>query len=163
MDRPGRPTLYKPEFAEQAYELCLMGATSQDLADCFDVAHSTIDNWLHKIPEFADSVRRGRDLADGKVARGLYSRAIGYDHEATRVLLHRGEPVTVAHTVHHPPDIRACIFWLRNRRPRQWRAEAAPPQDHPPDWRALERASEQALERARASRADHDPGADAPR
>ena len=84
MDGPGRPSLYKPEFAEQAFELCLAGATNQDLADTFEVGHSTVDNWLKKHPEFAQSVKRGRALADGRVARGLYSRAIGYTYEATR-------------------------------------------------------------------------------
>ena len=64
MDGPGRPSLYKPEFAEQAFELCLAGATNRDLADTFEVGHSTIDNWLQKQPEFAQSVRRGRALAD---------------------------------------------------------------------------------------------------
>ena len=78
MDGAGRPSLYKPEFAEQAFELCLAGATNQDLADTFEVGHSTIDNWLQKHPEFAQSVKRGRALADGRVAHGLYSRAIGY-------------------------------------------------------------------------------------
>jgi hypothetical protein len=46
MDGPGRPSLYKPEFAAQAFELCLAGATNQDLADAFEVGHSKIDNWL---------------------------------------------------------------------------------------------------------------------
>jgi hypothetical protein len=32
MNRPGRPTFYKPEFADQLHELCLMGATNQELA-----------------------------------------------------------------------------------------------------------------------------------
>ena len=60
MDGPGRPSHYKPEFAEQAFELCLAGATNRDLAETFEVGHSTIDNWLHKHPEFAQAVRRGR-------------------------------------------------------------------------------------------------------
>src|ERR1700682_6774395 len=68
MDRPGRPSLYKPEFAEQAFELCLAGATNQDLADTFEVGHSTIDNWLQKHPEFSQSVQRGRAVAAGRVA-----------------------------------------------------------------------------------------------
>ena len=126
MDRPGRPSLYEPEFAAQAFELCLAGATNQDLADTFEVGHSTIDNWLQKHPEFAQSVKRGRALADGRVAHGLYSRAIGYTYETTRVVLHRGEPVSVPQTVHKPPDVRAGIFWLRNRRPQQWGTGARP-------------------------------------
>jgi hypothetical protein len=28
--------------------------------------------------------------------------------------------------VHYPPDIRACIFWLRNRRRRHWLEKAEP-------------------------------------
>ena len=141
MDGPGRPSLYKPEFAEQAFELCLAGATNQDLADSFEVGHSTIDNWLQKHPEFAQSVKRGRDLADGRVAHGLYSRAIGYTYETTRVLLHQGELITVPHTVHKPPDVRAGIFWLRNRCPEQWRDGPRPVQDEGPDWSSLDAAS----------------------
>jgi hypothetical protein len=144
MDGPGRPSLYKPEFAAQAFELCLAGATNQDLADSFEVGHSTIDNWLQKHPEFAQSVKRGRDLADGRVAHGLYSRAIGYTYETTRVVLHRGELISVPHTVHKPPDVRACTFWLRNRCPQQWREGPKPMQDEGPDWSALDEASERA-------------------
>jgi hypothetical protein len=144
MDGPGRPSLYKPEFAAQAFELCLAGATNQDLADTFEVGHSTIDNWLQKHPEFAQSVKRGRNLADGRVAHGLYSRAIGYTYESTRVLLHQGELITVPHTVHKPPDVRACTFWLRNRCPEQWRDGPKPPQDEGPGWSALAEASERA-------------------
>ncbi len=141
MDGPGRPSLYQPEFAAQAFELCLAGATNRDLADTFEVVHSTIDNWLQKHPEFAQSVKRGRALADGRVAHGLYSRAIGYTYETTRVVLHRGEPVAVPHTVHKPPDVRACTFWLRNRRPQQWREGPKPVQDEGPDCSPLDAAS----------------------
>ena len=153
MDRPGRPSLYEPAFAEQAFELCLAGATNQDLADTFEVGHSTIDNWLQKHPEFAQPVKRGRALADGRVAHGLYSRAIGYTYETTRVVLHRGEPVSVPQTVHKPPDVRACTFWLRNRRPQQWRDGPKPPQDEGPRWSALAEASEQARLAAEAEAA----------
>ena len=120
MDGPGRPSLYKPEFAEQAFELCLAGATNRDLADAFEVGHSTVDNWLQKQPEFAQAVKRGRVLADGAVARALHSRAIGYSYEATRVVFNQGEPVVLRQTVHKPPDVRAAIFWLRNRCPQHW-------------------------------------------
>ena len=145
MDGAGRPSLYKPEFAERAHGLCLAGATNQELADGFEVGRSTIDNWLRKYPDFAQAVRSGRSLADGKVAQGLYARAIGYDYEATRVLLHQGEPVCVRHTVHRPPDVRACIFWLRNRRPQQWDAGARTSRQKEPDLQPLEEVSERPL------------------
>jgi hypothetical protein len=148
MNGPGRPTLYKEEFAEQAYRLCLAGATNPDLAECFEVDRSTVDKWLQRLPEFAQAVRRGRAIADGEVAHMLYARATGYTYETTKVLLHNGEPMPVRHTVHCPPDVRAASFWLRNRRPQQWSAQAARVQDEWPDLRVLEEASERARREA---------------
>jgi len=93
----GRPTLYKPENGELARKFCMLGATNDDLAGCFEVARSTIDQWLATIPEFAEGVRQGRDVADAAVVEKLYSRAMGYSYETKKVLLYRGEPVTVPH------------------------------------------------------------------
>jgi hypothetical protein len=144
MDGPGRPTLYKEEFAEQAYRLCLAGTTNPDLAECFEVDRSTVDKWLQRLPEFAQAVRRGRAIADGEVAHKLYARATGYTYETTKVVLHNGEPVSVHHTVHCPPDVRAATFWLRNRRPHQWSEQAARVPDEEPAWNALDEACERA-------------------
>jgi hypothetical protein len=41
--RAGRPTLYKPEYAEQARKLCQLGATNPNLADFFNVSRRTTD------------------------------------------------------------------------------------------------------------------------
>ena len=126
MDGPGRPTLYRPEFAEQAYGLCLLGVTSQELADHFGVARSTIDKWRQGQPAFAQALKRGRRIADAAVAARLHARALGYSYETTRIELSRGKPVPVTHTVHCPPDVQACLFWLRNRRtPRRLRPSRA--------------------------------------
>ncbi|HSS85982.1 MAG TPA: hypothetical protein VLL30_19680, partial [Reyranella sp.] len=71
------------------------------------------------------------------------SRAMGYSYETKKVLLYRGAPVTVPHTVHYPPDIQACIFWLRNRRRRHWLEKAQPAQEEEFDMaRALDAAGE---------------------
>jgi len=76
----GRPTLYKPENGELARKFCMLGATNEELAGCFEVARSTIDQWLATIPEFAEGVRQGRDIADAAVVQKLYSRAMGYSY-----------------------------------------------------------------------------------
>src|SRR5215831_15756104 len=67
----------------------------------FDVSESTIDNWKAAHPEFLAALKTGRELADAEVANSLYRRAIG---DGDR-----------------PPDVTACIFWLKNRRPDWWR------------------------------------------
>src|SRR5215468_2071740 len=77
MNERGRPSTYKPEYAELARKFCMLGATNDDLATCFEVAGGTIDYWIKTQPDFAESVQRGRDLADVGVVEKLYSRAMG--------------------------------------------------------------------------------------
>ena len=108
--RPGRPTLYKPEYADQAHNHCLLGATNAGLAELFDVAQRTIDSWIANIPSFAQAVREGRAIADGRVARCLYERAVGYRPTVERVLFHRGEERRITSTVQHPPDTRLHLL-----------------------------------------------------
>ncbi|WP_300485812.1 hypothetical protein [Methylobacter sp.] len=44
----GRPTAYKPEYAEQAYNYSLLGATDKQLAEFFRVSVRTINAWKKK-------------------------------------------------------------------------------------------------------------------
>ena len=52
----GRPSLYKPEYADMAYKFCLLGANNDKLALLFEVAGSTIDKWISEIEEFSGKV-----------------------------------------------------------------------------------------------------------
>jgi hypothetical protein len=124
MTGPGRPTLYKPEHASRARELCARGATNPDLAGRFGVARSTIGQWIATHPEFAEAVQQGRDVADAAAVESLFMRVTGYNHQAEKVFLYRGEPRTATYTAHVPSETRACMYWLRNRRPEDRRAKA---------------------------------------
>ncbi|MGE5483158.1 MAG: hypothetical protein ACM3VX_09720, partial [Bacteroidota bacterium] len=56
-----------------------------------------------------------------------YRRACGYDFEETEIIADRtaegqARPARVKRTKKHvPPDVTACIFWLKNREPERWR------------------------------------------
>jgi hypothetical protein len=143
----GRPTTYKPDNAEIARHACMLGATNDTLAERFEVCRRTIDNWIATIPEFSAAVRQGREVADESVVSALFARATGMEQRMTKVFCHRGQPVTANYTVQLPPDVRACIFWLRNRRPEQWRENRPLGEEEEDDdaWmRALDAGSEQA-------------------
>jgi hypothetical protein len=116
-----RPAVYKPENAEIARQACLLGATNDTLAERLEVSADIIDTWVATIPAFADAVRQGRDGADERVVSALFARAIGMPLKVTKVFCHNGQPVTVQYVEHLPPDVRACMFWLRNRLPLEWR------------------------------------------
>ena len=117
----GRPTKYKPEYSQQTYKLCLLGATDIELADFFDVSEATINNWKIDYPEFLESIKKGKIEADAKVAESLYKRANGYEHEDVDIKMYEGEIIKTKLIKHYPPDTTAGIFWLKNRRPKEWR------------------------------------------
>ena len=151
MTSAGRPTLYRSDLCELARNYCLLGATNADLAGFFDVTTRTIDNWIAVHPEFATAVREARAIADAKVARCLYERAVGYEHMVERTVWHLGKERPVSEKVRLPPDTRACIFWLRNRQPQYWSGRVAAPKADTVDLLDLLDA---AGERARSARSD---------
>lgn len=121
-DKPtGRPTDYRPEYDEQAYNYCLLGATDKQLAAFFDVSEQTINAWKHKHPSFLESLKNGKEIADAKVAQALYSRAIGYSHDEDDIRVADGAIVITPTIKHYPPDPTSMIFWLKNRQPKLWR------------------------------------------
>ena len=116
----GRPTKYKPEYATQAQKLCLLGATDDDMADFFDVDEATINRWKHDFPEFCESVKKGKMLADANVADRLYHRAMGYEAPDVDIRVVGGEIIQTPLTKYYPPDTPAAIFWLKNRQRGKW-------------------------------------------
>lgn len=117
----GRPTKFKPEYVEQARKLCKLGATDQELADFFEVALSTLNLWKIEHPAFSESLKLGKETADERVVQALYNRAMGYSHPDTDIRVVDGSIVETPMIKHYAPDTTAAIFWLKNRRPGEWR------------------------------------------
>jgi hypothetical protein len=119
----GRPSSYKPEFAKQAEKLCLLGATDVELGDFFGVRRETIWAWAQKHEEFSNALKAGKAAADERVAQSLYHKAIGYTFDAVKIFMPGGadKPVYAPYREHVAPDTTAAIFWLKNRRPDEWR------------------------------------------
>jgi hypothetical protein len=62
-------------------------------------------------------------LADQRVERSLYQRAVGYNYESVKIFMpaNRSKPVYAKYIEHVPPDVTACIYWSKNRMPDRWR------------------------------------------
>jgi transcriptional regulator with XRE-family HTH domain len=123
-----RPSTFKSDYVRQAQELYAHGLTDRELAAAFGVSRSTIFRWRAAYPEFAEATRLGKDVADDRVERALYERAIGYEEEAVRVYhpADAKEPVIVRYTREVRPDVTAALQWMRARRPGIW-ARPTPP------------------------------------
>lgn len=117
----GRPTKYQAAFNRQVYKLCLLGATDKELADFFEVAESTLNNWKIEFPKFLESIKKGKKQADAAVAEKLFKRATGYSHPDVDIKVIKDDIVVTKLTKHYPPDTTAAIFWLKNRDKENWR------------------------------------------
>lgn len=119
----GRPTAYKAEYAKQAEKLALLGATDMEMADFFEVDVRTVYRWKHEHDEFCQALNVGKAKADERVVNSLYQKAVGYDQDAVKIFMPAGaeNPVYAPYRERIAPDTAAAIFWLKNRRPEQWR------------------------------------------
>lgn len=119
----GRPTKFQEGYVEQARKLCMLGATDQEIADFFEVEVRTIYRWKAEHDEFCQSLKAGKEVADERVERSLFQKAIGYEQEEVKIFMPAGAegPVYAPFRAKVAPDTTAAIFWLKNRRPDLWR------------------------------------------
>ena len=120
-NKGGRPTDFKEEYIELVYRYCLLGLIDKDLALLFDCSVSTLNKWKLDHPEFSESIKKGKEIADADVALSLRERALGYSHPDTHISNYQGDITVTPITKHYAPDTAAAIFWLKNRKPKLWR------------------------------------------
>lgn len=122
---PGRKSLYREEYVDQAFKLCLLGATDEELADFFVVAVKTIYNWKDEHPAFLQATIDGKVKADAEVAHSLYRSATGHEMTAEKVVKVKDETgerfEAVRYKSYIPADPNAAYKWLCNRRRQDWR------------------------------------------
>ena len=126
----------------------MLGATDKQIADFFEVDERTINRWKHDFPDFCQSLKAGKLIADATVASSLYHRANGYSHPETQFFQHKGTIIAQDTIKHYPPDTTAGIFWLKNRQRALWRDKPEGEENDPSEFaaRMLE-----AIKQARAS------------
>lgn len=128
----GRPTLYKPEYEELSYNYTLLGAKDEDLAKFFEVSESTLNTWKHEHPNFLESIKRGKAIADAEMAKSLFKRGLGYEYQEKTTTTEKirdkngkltGEEIikTVTYEKQQAPDTGAACMWLKNRQKELWR------------------------------------------
>lgn len=117
----GRPSTFRPEFVEQVQKLAAYGATEFEIARFFKKSDSGWKKWKHLHPELVAALKLGKTEPDDRVERSLYTRAVGYSFQSEKVFQFQGQVIRAKTVEHVPPDTTAGIFWLKNRRPDEWR------------------------------------------
>ncbi|AAL49584.1 unknown [Sinorhizobium phage PBC5] len=117
----GRPTSWDDRNITIANTLATLGATDLEIAQAFEVSIRTIHRWKLEYPEFREALEIGKEAADKKVEDSLYKRATGYSFDSEKIVVIEGEVHRAEIIEHVPPDTKAAMWWLQNRRPGTWR------------------------------------------
>ena len=93
----GRPTKFDITVRDKIMALVATGKTDKQIAQEIGVAESTFHLWKQRFPDFSESLRSIKDIQDDLVESALLANATLFNYTT------------------------AQIFWLKNRRPREWR------------------------------------------
>lgn len=94
------------------------GLTDEQIAKNIGVSVSTLNNWKIKYVEILESLKRGKEVVDRLVENALLKRALGYSYTE---ITYEGGVETKRVVKEVVPDTTAQIFWLKNRKPEDWR------------------------------------------
>lgn len=104
------------------------GLTDEQIANNLGISTSTFYEYKKNYSEFSESLKRGKEIVDYEVENALLKRALGYEFEEktyeTRWDENQGrfrEVLTKKVKKEVIPDTTAQIYWLNNRKPKQWR------------------------------------------
>ncbi len=129
IDRPRKKAGRKPTYDAKrhpsvAKEMTLLGATDVQIAKAFRLSITGLMLWKDQYPALLAAIKEGKKESDERVVESLYKRATGYSHPDTHISVSEGVVTKTAITKHYPPDATSMIFWLKNRRPAEWREKA---------------------------------------
>lgn len=104
------------------------GLVDEQIAHNMGIGVSTLYEWKKKHPELAESLKESKEVVDIQVENSLLKRALGYEYEEItqepvidKDTKEVSMKVTKIVTKQVIPDSTSIIFWLKNRKPDEWR------------------------------------------
>jgi Homeodomain-like domain len=94
------------------------GLTDEQIAHNMGISTSTLYEWKNKYSDISESLKRGKEVIDRMVENALLKSALGYDFMEDG-MTKDGDVVPLRKVQH--PNTTALIFWLKNRKPVEWR------------------------------------------
>lgn len=98
------------------------GLTNEQIATNMGIVESTFYEWQNKYEELSEALKKGKEVVDREVENALLKRALGYEYEEVKI--EEEEDGSIKKTVttkRRAGDVTAQIFWLKNRKPYEWR------------------------------------------
>lgn len=104
------------------------GLTDEQIAKNMGINAATLYRWMNDHCEIRKKIKEGRKPVDLEVENALLKTALGYDVEEetwerkfNRVTGEWEMILTKKQKKYIPPSYTAQIFWLKNRKPNEWK------------------------------------------
>lgn len=101
------------------------GLTVDQIAMNMGCTSKTIYEWQKRYSDFSNALKRGKEVVDRQVENALLKSALGYEYEEVKTFIEdsaNGKKKKIEKTKKHvAPNVTAQIFWLKNRKPDDWR------------------------------------------
>ena len=102
------------------------GMYKKDIAEMFGIKVQTFWLWEQKYPELAEALRKGKALVDYQVENALLKAALGYKQVKVKTITEMKPGGRAVSRIEKEetevgPNTTACLAWLNNRKPEQWR------------------------------------------
>lgn len=97
------------------------GMIDTQIAEKMGISTKTLYEWKKKYESINLALRRGKEVVDRMVENALLKSALGYDYEETEYYETKRGTTKRTYVKHMPPNVTAIIYWLKNRKPAEWR------------------------------------------
>lgn len=94
------------------------GLIDEQIAHNMGITAKTLYEWKNKYGEISEALKESKEIVDRQVENALLKRALGYAYDETT---YEDGVETKRVTKEVAPDTTAQIFWLKNRKPKEWR------------------------------------------
>lgn len=95
------------------------GLTVDQISENLGIASGTLYEYQKQYPELIEALKNGREVIDAMVENALLKAALGYNYTEEELNKITGDPIELRKVAH--PNTTALIFWLKNRKPKEWR------------------------------------------
>ena len=115
------------------------GLTDEEIAKKIGISRSTLAKWKKDHEPIREALAHGKEHADRLMENSLYRIALGFEVKVQKAFKLRrteydgsGKKVkeeeyldTAEETEYVKPDVKAIIFWMKNRMPEDWKEKVA--------------------------------------
>ncbi|TCO79123.1 helix-turn-helix domain-containing protein [Marinisporobacter balticus] len=128
--KTGRKPLWEkldiPSKLEAVQGWAKQGSTDEEICKMIGISHDTFYKWKREKAEFAEAIKKGKEISNGELINSAFKQATGYyyvEQQPIKIKIGKDkeEVKVVEITKYATPNPTMNIFMLKNRLPDQYK------------------------------------------